>query len=244
MMEQPQAGEGHDHAVFVRRFDHMIVPDGAARLHDVGNAALSGPLHIVPEGEEGVGTHGDAGLGGDPGFLFLSCQGLGLYLEGLLPYALLEDVLVFIGEVNIDGVVPVGAADLVHELQGQGLGMLAEIPKDADGQFFVGIIESEQEKHLDRRWKRSIQFEVLYFLNTKENMEFNAWAETMFDQFDVLTVKETDQKDRTVRLTGQKATPNKNARVFQFTFDADFFFVVTPPEIPFMENLDQTEEVK
>lgn len=82
-----------------------------------------------------------------------------------------------------------------------------EIPKDADGQFFVGIIESEQEKHLDRRWKRSIQFEVLYFLNTKENMEFNAWAETMFDQFDVLTVKETDQKDRTVRLTGQKATP-------------------------------------
>ena len=119
-----------------------------------------------------------------------------------------------------------------------------EIPKDADGQFFVGIIESEQEKHLDPRWKRSIQFEVLYFLNTKENMEFNAWAETMFDQFDVLTVKETDQKDRTVRLTGQKATPNKNARVFQFTFDADFFFVVTPPEIPFMENLDQTEEVK
>ncbi len=75
-------------------------------------------------------------------------------------------------------------------------------------------------------------------------MEFNAWAETMFDQFDVLTVKEADQKDRTVRLTGQKATPNKNARVFQFTFDADFFFVVTPPEIPFMENLDQTEEVK
>ena len=74
--------------------------------------------------------------------------------------------------------------------------------------------------------------------------QFNAWAETMFDQFDVLTVKETDQKDRTVRLTGQKATPNKNARVFQFTFDADFFFVVTPPEIPFMENLDQTEEVK
>ena len=25
-----------------------------------------------------------------------------------------------------------------------------EIPKDADGQFFVGIIESEQEKHPSR----------------------------------------------------------------------------------------------
>ena len=35
---------------------------------------------------------------------------------------------------------------------------VGEIPKDADGQFFVGIIESEQEKHLDRRRKRSIAY--------------------------------------------------------------------------------------
>ena len=119
-----------------------------------------------------------------------------------------------------------------------------EIPKDADGQFFVGIIESEQEKHLDRRWKRSIQFEVLYFLKSKENMEFNAWAEAMYDQFETLTVQETEQKTRTIRLTGQKAKSSKNARVYQFTFDADFFFVLTSPEIPFMETLDQTEEVK
>lgn len=119
-----------------------------------------------------------------------------------------------------------------------------EIPKDADGQFFVGIIESDQEKHLDRRRKRSIQFEVLYFLKSKENMAFNAWAEEMYDQFETLTVKETEQKERTIRLTGQKAKPNKNARVFQFTFDADFFFVLTPAEIPFMENLEQTEEIE
>lgn len=119
-----------------------------------------------------------------------------------------------------------------------------EIPKDAEGQFFVGIIESEQEKHLDRRRKRTIQFEVLYFLKSKANMAFNDWAEEMYDQFETLTVKETEQKDRTVRLTGQKATPNSNARVFQFTFDADFFFVLTPAEIPYMETLDQSEEVK
>lgn len=119
-----------------------------------------------------------------------------------------------------------------------------EIPKDADGQFYVGIIESEQEKHLDRRRKRSIQYEVLYFLKSKENMEFNAWAEAMYDQFETLVVQEAEQKTRTIRLTGQKARPNKNARVYQFTFDADFFFVQTPPEIPFMEVLDHTEELK
>jgi hypothetical protein len=119
-----------------------------------------------------------------------------------------------------------------------------EIPKDADGQLFVGIIESGQEKHLDRRRKRSIQFEVLYFLTSKENMGFNAWAEAMYDQFETLTVQETDHKTRTIRLTGQKAKQNKNACVYQFTFDADFFFVLAPPETPSMETLYQTEEVK
>jgi len=119
-----------------------------------------------------------------------------------------------------------------------------EIPKDADGQFFVGIIESGQEKHLDRRRKRTVQFEVLYFLKTKDTMGFNAWAEEMYDNFEALVVKETDEKTRTIRLTGQKARPDGNARVFQFLFDADVFFVLTPPEIPFMEGLDQTEVLK
>lgn len=119
-----------------------------------------------------------------------------------------------------------------------------EIPKDADGQFYVGIIESEQEKHLDRRRKRTVQFEVLYFLKTKDTMSFNAWAEEMYDSFETLAVKETDEKTRMIRLTGQKARPNGNARVFQFLFDADAFFVLAPPEIPFMEVLDQTEVLK
>ena len=119
-----------------------------------------------------------------------------------------------------------------------------EIPKDSDGQFFVGIIESGQEKHLDRRRKRSVQVEVLYFLKSKDTMDFNAWAEEMYDTFEELTVKETDTKTRTIRLTNQKARPDTNSRVFQFVFDADFFFVLTPPEIPFMEVLDQTEDLK
>lgn len=121
---------------------------------------------------------------------------------------------------------------------------VGEIPQNADGQFYVGIIESEQEKHLDRRRKRTIQFEVLFFLKTKDNTDFNTWAESMYDNFETLTVKETDQKNRTIRLINQSAKPNKNARVYQFTFDADFFFVLTPEELPLMENLELTEEVK
>lgn len=121
---------------------------------------------------------------------------------------------------------------------------VGEIPKDSNGQFFVGIIESGQEKHLDRRRKRTVQIEVLYFLKSKDTMDFNDWAEEMYDHFETLDVVEAEGKTRTIRLTDQKARPDKNARVFQFLFDADFFFVLTPAEIPFMEALDQTEVLK
>ena len=79
-----------------------------------------------------------------------------------------------------------------------------EIPQDADGQFFVGIIESGQEKRLDRRRTRTIQFEVLYFLRSKDVMAFQAWAEAMYDNFDALMVREDAEKTRVVHLTGQK----------------------------------------
>lgn len=119
-----------------------------------------------------------------------------------------------------------------------------EIPKGSDGQFFVGIIESGQEKHLDRRRKRSIQIEVLYFLKSKDTMAFMDWAEAMYDHFEDLTVEEAPGQTRTIHLTGQKARLGENARVFQFLFDADFFFNLAPPEIPFMEDLEHTEEMK
>ena len=32
----------------------------------------------------------------------------------------------------------------------------------------------------------------------------------MYDQFETLTVKETDQKTRTIRLTNQRARPDKD----------------------------------
>ena len=69
VMEQPCAGEGQHHAVFVGGGDDMVIPDGAAGLGNVGHAGLSGPLHIVAEGEEGIAANSDAGLRGDPRLL-------------------------------------------------------------------------------------------------------------------------------------------------------------------------------
>lgn len=88
-----------------------------------------------------------------------------------------------------------------------------EIPKEADGNFFVRVIDTSQEKKLDRRRRRTVQFEVLYFLASKDNMKFNEWAETMFDEFESLSVHEktevvdgveTDVR-RTIRLTNISA---------------------------------------
>nr|DAY05786.1 MAG TPA: tail completion protein [Caudoviricetes sp.] len=116
-----------------------------------------------------------------------------------------------------------------------------EIPQNADEQFFVGIIESGQGKHLDRRRTRTIQFEVLYFLQSKDTMAFQSWAEAMYDNFDTLTVREDDEKTRVVHLTGQKAQPDDNACVYQFLFDVGFHAVLAPEEGPTMENLEQSE---
>ena len=95
-----------------------------------------------------------------------------------------------------------------------------EIPKDSDGNFFVGIIEATQEKKLDRRRRRHVQIEVLYFLASKDNLDFNEWSEKMLDEFESLTVVETENRSRLVRLTNVTARKDDDSRVYQFLFDA------------------------
>ena len=102
-----------------------------------------------------------------------------------------------------------------------------EIPKDSDGNFFVGIIEATQEKKLDRRRRRHVQIEVLYFLVSKDNLDFNEWSEKML-----------------VRLTNVTARKDDDSRVYQFLFDADFYFVITPEVIPTMYYLDQDNTIR
>lgn len=125
-----------------------------------------------------------------------------------------------------------------------------EIPSQADGNFFVGVIESTQEKKLDRRRKRSVQFEVLYFLATKDNLDFNEWAETMYDEFERLSVLETegteDTEDvfRSVRLSNTSAKKDSDSQVFRFLFDADFYFLIEAEDIPTMYYLDQDNTIQ
>lgn len=38
-----------------------------------------------------------------------------------------------------------------------------DIPREADGCLYIGLIDSEQGQELDRRFKRSVSFQILYF---------------------------------------------------------------------------------
>ena len=87
-----------------------------------------GALHVVAEGEEGVGAQGHASLGGDPGGLLLAGEDLGPLGEPLLPLALGQHVVVLVGDVDVDRVVAVGATDAVGELEPEHLGVLAQVP--------------------------------------------------------------------------------------------------------------------
>lgn len=118
------------------------------------------------------------------------------------------------------------------------------IPKGADGNFFVGIVESDQTQGLGRRMRRTVQFQVLYFLHRHDSMAFQDWAEAMYDGFDRLEVREGEGRMRTVRLSGQRARDGADQGVYQFLFEADLFLLLAQEPAPTMEHLDQREDKK
>ena len=93
------------------------------------------------------------------------------------------------------------------------------IPQESDGNFCVGIIESSQQSHLGRRRQRTVQMEVLYFLQSDDTMNFQEWAESMYDHFEKLEVQETSGSG-----TGEKNTkvPMTNCKARQDVFSIRF----------------------
>ena len=55
-MKKPEAGKGHDHAVFVGSGDHGLIPRTAAGLHDEFHPVSGGVVKVVPKGKKSVGS--------------------------------------------------------------------------------------------------------------------------------------------------------------------------------------------
>lgn len=122
------------------------------------------------------------------------------------------------------------------------------IPAEADGNFYVRMIETTQEQKLDRRRVRTTRFEVCYLQADRDNLAFNTWLEAMLDDFETLSVFEKTEggKDvfRSLRLTNIAANQDSDERFFSFRFDARLNFVITPDVIPSMYYLDQNNTIK
>ena len=76
-----------------------------------------GTLDIVAEGEECVAAKSHTGVLGYPFLLFLHGEHFRLLLEEQLPCAITQHVVMVFGYIHVDGVVAVGAADVVNERQ-------------------------------------------------------------------------------------------------------------------------------
>ena len=106
----------------------MVVAHAAAGLCYVCHAALMRPLDIVAEGEESVRAERNARVLGNPFFLFLARKRFGAFGEELLPSTFCQNVFVVVGNIDVDGVVAIGAAYLLHPRQIHHLRVLAQPP--------------------------------------------------------------------------------------------------------------------
>ena len=112
-----------------------------------------------------------------------------------------------------------------------------KITQAADGQHFVRCIDQNHGKLLDRQRSRRYSFEVLYFRKDGDAMEFNAWAEAMYMEFETLTVG-----DQIFHVTNAHAEPGDDM-VFHFVFNVNFIALLDPVPGDPMERLSIEMEV-
>lgn len=114
-----------------------------------------------------------------------------------------------------------------------------EMPRDGDGAFFVGVTDSRQTGGLDRRQRRSVSIQVLYFLKGRDPTDYLEWAEVMYNSF-----RHLDVGDYSLRLHSQKARADGDNRYYQFLFDLDICFVEQAANGEVMEGLTLEEGIK
>lgn len=130
------------------------------------------------------------------------------------------------------------AAARLRELWPERKVCVNNIPREVDGRLYIGLIDSEQGRELDRRFRRSVSFHVLYFCNVRDALAYQEWVEAMYDGFRAL-----DVDGRTVRLKNCRAREDAEQRCYQFTFDADILFWEARSGEP-MQALEQTTSQK
>ena len=117
MVEQPDAGKGHNHPILIASLDYMVIPHGASRLGDILDPAFISPVNIVPKGEKRIGPQSNLLHLIQPCPFSFPAKYRGLYPENLLPGAFRQHVFILFANIHINGIIPVRTADAVHKRQ-------------------------------------------------------------------------------------------------------------------------------
>ena len=131
--------------------------------------------------------------------------------------------------MTVNAIMEAIAAKL-GELFPDRLAYYKKIKALADGQHFIRCIDQTHTKGLDRQRRRFYSFEVLYFRRDDDALEFNAWAETMYMEFETL-----DVGGKLLHVTNAHAEPGDDM-TFHFVFDVSTVGLIGKPEGEPMEN--------
>lgn len=119
-----------------------------------------------------------------------------------------------------------------------------EIPQGVDGKHFIRLVSSQERRGLDRRYIREMSFEIIYFQKDKDTLDYLDWADTLYDEMEVLEVKEDDVVTRRIKTHGWETRNNGDQRFYSFLFDVTFNYVVTGDPIPTMYALEHLPRLK
>ena len=112
MVEQADAVERHHNAVFVAGFNDLLVPDGAARLHDVPSRRNGARARCCPQrGRMRREPRQTPVTLGQPFFFFRrasAVRDVSVKVSAHTPSP--STSIPFVGDIHVDGVVAVGAA--------------------------------------------------------------------------------------------------------------------------------------
>ena len=128
MMEQADMGHGHSDAIFITGLNDIVITDGTAALSDKGYAAFMGSFDIITKGEEGIGTKRYIDGGAEPGLFFFAGEYGRFFCEYAFPVIRTQKIHALIGDIDINSVISIRAADICFEGQSQDLRALAQIP--------------------------------------------------------------------------------------------------------------------
>ena len=117
VVEQPHAGEYCHHAVLVTDFDDIIVFSRCrpALRYRIRRSFLALSM-LSPNGKKASLPRETPLMESRYSLLFL-CKRLRFFCEQGLPYAVLQDILVLVPQVDVDGIIAVRSGHIVSERQ-------------------------------------------------------------------------------------------------------------------------------